>query len=189
MWTCVQYQTGVIYLKNLDWKGIAELVGLAAIVASLIFVGLQMRQDQEIAEAQAYIDASALLTDLNQYIEDNKEVWIKGLDGAELSLEDKLTFEVLCRTIYLRQIAQWERARRLDAGNPDFYAQSFAYDIHVYPGLRRFFDGVIEGLEERRSAFGRARGDDTFTFAVAASLAELDRNPPPPPRIKTYYVN
>jgi hypothetical protein len=148
-----------------------------------------MRQYQEIAEAQAYVDASALLIELNQYIENNKEVWIKGLDGAELSLADELTFQVLCRTIYFRQIASWERAKRLDAGNPDFFAQSYAYDIHVYPGLRRFFDEVIESLEEQRSAFGRTRSDDTFTSAVEAFVAELDRNPPPPSRIKSYYVN
>ena len=179
----------MISLKKVDWKGTAELVGLAAIVVSLIFVGLQMRQDQEIAEAQAYNDASAVLIELNQFIHNNKEVWIKGLDGAELSLADELTFHVLCRTIYLKQIASWERAKRLDAGNPDFFAQSYAYDIHIYPGLRRFFDQVIESLEERRRPFGRTRGDDTFTSAVEAFLAELDRNPPPPPRIKSYYVN
>ncbi len=176
-------------MKSPSWKDLIEIVGITAIVASLIFVGLQMRQDQEIAEAQAYIDASAVLTDLNQYIENNKEVWIKGLDGAELSLADKLTFHVLCRTIYLRKIAQWERARRLDAGNPDFFAQSYAYDIHIYSGLRRFFDEVIESLEERRRPFGRTRRDDTFTSAVEASLAELDRNPPPPPKTKSYLVN
>ena len=179
----------MISLNKVDWKGTAELVGLAAIVASLIFIGLQMKQDREIAEAQAYADASAVLTELNQFIENNKEVWIKGLDGAELSLEDNLTFRALCRANYLRKIAHWERAKRLDAGNPDFYAQSYAYDIHVYPGMRRFFDQVIESLEERRRPFGRTRGDDTFTSAVEASLAELDRNPPPPPRIKSYYVN
>ncbi len=179
----------MISLKKVDWKGTAELVGLAAIVVSLIFVGLQMRQDQEIAEAQAYIDASAVVTELNQHIENNKEVWIKGLDGAELSLADELTFHILCRNVFLRKIAHWERARRLDAGNPDFIAQSFAYDIHVYPGLRRYFDEFIESFEERRSAFGRTRGDDTFTSAVEASLAELDRNPPPPPRIESYHVN
>jgi hypothetical protein len=173
----------------MDWKGTAELVGLAAIVASLIFVGLQMRQDQEIAEAQAYADASAVLTELNQFIENNKEVWIKGLDGAELSLEDNFTFRALCRANYLRKIAHWERAKRLDAGNPDLIAQSFAYDIYVYPGLRRYFDEVIESFEEQRSAFGRTRSDDSFLSAVEASLAELDRNPPPPPKTKSYLVN
>ena len=176
-------------MKSPNWKDLIEIVGITAIVASLIFVGLQMRQDQQIAVAQAYIDASAVVTDLNQYLEINKEVWIKGLDGAELSLVDELTFYALCRTIFLRKIAHWERAKSLDASNPDFIAQRYAYDIHVYPGLRRFFEGVIESFDERRSAFGVTRSDDTFTSAVEASLAELDRNPPPPPRIKSYYVN
>ena len=41
-------------MKNIAWKDAAELVGIAAIVASLIFVGLQMRQSQEIAIADQY---------------------------------------------------------------------------------------------------------------------------------------
>ncbi len=179
----------MISLNKVDWKGTAELIGLAAIVASLIFVGLQMRQDQGIAQAQALVDASAVVTDLNQFIENNKEVWINGLDGAELSLEDNFTFRALCRANYLRKIAHWERAKRLDIGNPVFIAQSFAYEIHVYPGLRRYFDEVIESFEEQRSAFGHTRSDDTFNSAVEASLAELDRNPPPPPKTKSYLVN
>lgn len=176
-------------LKKVDWKGTAELIGLAAIVASLIFVGLQMRQDQEIAETQAYIDAAAVVTELNQFIENNKEVWIKGLDGGELSTEDELTFHVLNRAIYLRKISHWERARRLDTGNPDFIAQSYAFDINVYPGLRRFFEEVTVGLEESRRPFGHTRRGDTFTSAVEESLAELDRDPPPAPTVRTYYIN
>lgn len=173
----------------MDWKGTAELIGIAAIVASLIFVGLQMRQDQEIAQAQAFVDAAAVITDLNQYLENNKEVWIKGLDGAELSSEDRFTFHALCRAVFLRKISHWERAKRLGAGNPDIIAQNFAYDVRIYPGLRQCFDDVTEYFEERRRPFGHSRIDETFTSAVEAALAELDRNPPPPPRIKSYYVN
>jgi len=36
-------------LKTTNWKDIAELIGIAAIVASLVFVGMQMKQSQEIA--------------------------------------------------------------------------------------------------------------------------------------------
>jgi hypothetical protein len=36
------------------WKERAELVGLGAIIASLIFVGLQLKQSQEIALANQY---------------------------------------------------------------------------------------------------------------------------------------
>ena len=41
-------------MKNYDWKSIAELVGIVAIVASLVFVGLQLKQSQEIAIADQY---------------------------------------------------------------------------------------------------------------------------------------
>ena len=37
-----------------NWKDIAELFGIGAIVASLIFVGLQMQQSQEIAVGAQY---------------------------------------------------------------------------------------------------------------------------------------
>ena len=41
-------------MKISDWKDTAELIGIAAIVASLIFVGLQMKQSQDIAIADQY---------------------------------------------------------------------------------------------------------------------------------------
>jgi hypothetical protein len=41
-------------LRNENWKDIAELIGIAAIVASLIFVGLQMKQSHDIALADQY---------------------------------------------------------------------------------------------------------------------------------------
>ena len=40
-------------MKSPDWKSTAELIGIAAIVASLIFVGLQLKQSQDIALSQA----------------------------------------------------------------------------------------------------------------------------------------
>ena len=45
-------------MKHYDWKSIAELVGIAAIVASLVFVGLQLKQSQEIAIADQYQNRS-----------------------------------------------------------------------------------------------------------------------------------
>jgi len=44
-----------------NWQGLAELIGIAAIVASLIFIGLELRQSHRIAIAsqyQARIDAN-----------------------------------------------------------------------------------------------------------------------------------
>ena len=41
-------------MRSTYWKDIAELFGIAAIVGSLIFVGLQLKQTQEISRSAAY---------------------------------------------------------------------------------------------------------------------------------------
>lgn len=51
-------------MKSPHWKDVAELVGIAAIVASLIFVGLQMKQSQEIAIAAQYHERAALAAEM-----------------------------------------------------------------------------------------------------------------------------
>ena len=38
-------------MRQFSWKAVGEFVGIGAIVASLIFVGIEMRQQQEIAAA------------------------------------------------------------------------------------------------------------------------------------------
>jgi len=60
---------------------------------SLAFVGIQLQQDQKIAGAQAYIDAASQITELNQLISENKDIWVRGLDDEELSKEDEVEFQ------------------------------------------------------------------------------------------------
>lgn len=47
-------------MNSTSLKEFAEIVGIAAIVASLIFVGLQMKQSQEIAIATQYQERTAI---------------------------------------------------------------------------------------------------------------------------------
>jgi len=51
-------------MKSISSKDIAEFVGISAIVASLIFVGLQLRQSHEIALSEAWQQRSAMVTDV-----------------------------------------------------------------------------------------------------------------------------
>jgi hypothetical protein len=50
-------------MKNSDWKDIAELIGIVAIVASLVFVGLQLKQSQDIAIAGQYAERASESTE------------------------------------------------------------------------------------------------------------------------------
>jgi len=76
----------------MNWKDIVEVVGISAIVASLIFVGLQMKQSQEIALSQAFqlrsdtsIEVLLSTTDNPAYISGTR----KGRAGEPLSEDEK----------------------------------------------------------------------------------------------------
>ena len=47
-------------MTRVGWKDIAELIGIGAIVASLVFVGMEMRQSQKIAIAAQYHERASL---------------------------------------------------------------------------------------------------------------------------------
>jgi hypothetical protein len=51
-------------MKFKEWNEIAELVGIAAIVVSLVFVGYELRQSTAIARSDAYSNFSTQFFDL-----------------------------------------------------------------------------------------------------------------------------
>jgi hypothetical protein len=52
-------------MKDTNWKDIAELIGIVAIVASLVFVGMQMQQDRVHARAELGADSFSNLASLS----------------------------------------------------------------------------------------------------------------------------
>ena len=51
-------------MKFKEWNEIAELVGITAIVVSLVFVGYELRQSTAIARSDAYSNFSTQFFDL-----------------------------------------------------------------------------------------------------------------------------
>ena len=74
------------------WKEMFEVVGMLAIVASLIFVGLQVRQDKEIARSQLFTDGIVLLDGLHQSF---MEPEIASVYAKMINSPDDLSFEEL----------------------------------------------------------------------------------------------
>ena len=140
-------------MNNTDWKSTAELIGIAAVVASLLFVGLQLRQDQDIAEAQIFAQSNQLTIDLSSLVNEHRGIWLRGINGEELSAEDEVVFENLFAAVLFNYGGLWQRANRLDTRSPESAAKQMAYHIFAHPGLRRMWEerGLFEA--ERDSAF------------------------------------
>jgi len=75
------------------WRDLFEVIGLSAVVASLIFVGIQLRQDQTIARSELGSGSFAYMAMLNQTITDREfaEIYEKMLDRPQdLSVAEML---------------------------------------------------------------------------------------------------
>ena len=84
-----------------DWM---QVIGIFALVASLVFVGLQMRQDQEIAKATLYQMRSDSSRELGMAILENPElrdaIIRSQTAGADsISPNDRLIMVVNCQTV------------------------------------------------------------------------------------------
>jgi len=171
-----------------NWKDTADLIGMAAIVASLIFVGLQLHQDRELATAQWYMEGSTSYIEMSQLITDNESVWIKGLNGEELPLEDRAKFDQIARSWHLRKLNVYYASQWTDFNDQEQWGRSTAYDLYKHPGLRRWFTKFRADFAPRRSERGRQTIHTNFSDLVEIKLAEFDAESPPIPDDKTYML-
>ena len=127
-------------MKSNDWKGTAELVGIAAIVASLVFVGLQMRQTQSIAMSDGNLANASNKIERNIAILENSDVWVRGNAGQKLDENDSVVFKYLVQTSLDTTFFEIVRLRRL---GEDEIADSLVADFSVFlfenPGARKIW--------------------------------------------------
>ena len=128
-------------MKSRDWKDIAELIGIAAIVASLIFVGLQMKQAQDIANNERRMLRVSNMIELNNAINENIDIWIKGNSGGQLDEDEAVVYKNLM--INMNDFYFFSARAARDLGN--YYgmhatAAEFALLLHRNPGARQIWN-------------------------------------------------
>jgi hypothetical protein len=165
----------------MEWKGYAELVGIAAIVASLVFVGLQMQQTEDIARYERYSDAMdpvAIATMLSE----NRDVWLRGCAGEELSEQEWLTFVQLVDVINIRRNARWEINRLIDAESqsaPQVATFRHALDLYSNPGMLKAWQARVAVREQTGYYMDDVQLDSqNFTREVQKALERVKRDPP-----------
>jgi hypothetical protein len=162
-------------------KDAIEAVGFVLLIASLIFVGLQIRQDHRIARAQNAADFDDTMIEYARVINANREVWIKGLEGAELSLVDQVTFEVVAFAVWQKFSGIHSRNDLLGGRGRDKVARQLASELYIFPGLRQYFLARCEHHE----SMGFLR---SFCRDVKEQLGKLDDGTLPPPKGKLYVL-
>jgi hypothetical protein len=164
-----------------NWKQTAELVGIAAIVASLIFVGFQLRQEQNIAIAQTIQGFAETNANLRIGGLEFAEILAKGNRGAELTDGEWI---VLREYIQVREgtAALQIAAIRYLGGEFDTLALRFAVHLHLNPAAREAWvrnrtdiESLVDPLrtdEDREDSY--RGGSGAFRKSVQEYLDQLD---------------
>lgn len=152
-----------------DWL---QIVGMFGIIASLIFVGVQVRQTQAIGEGESAIQFFEASIAGRQLFIDNIDVWIKGCAGEKMSVAEEAQFAHMYRAYGQGSYFAWMSARHnILELNPDDVVYAFAASMHRYQGLARIRLSWADWAEEGMN-FSLESGRE-FADAVNERVAEL----------------
>ena len=172
-------------MGRISWKNFLEGIGVLALVASLLFVGFQLRQDRDLAAAQVIVDFDAVRSELLAAISDNRDVWLRGLKGEELTPTDEIAFQAVAVALYRQYLGVYERLQLLGYGTPETVTQQYAIYVYQYPSLRRIFIQEVQLNDARNLYFNRVHNPG-FREKVMEHLGEFDIVPPELPE-RTFF--
>ena len=164
--------------KSFHWKDFAELVGITAIVASLIFVGLQMRQAQDIAISDGNLANAANKIETNNLIAANPDVWFKGASGEELGESEAVVFRSMVQNVYDVAFFEFLRMRRLGQVEIAAYVvANFSAFLFENPGARQLWSEDVRNNTKLRSLLLPDQSTfSDFDDEVRTDLAVLDKS-------------
>jgi len=158
-------------MENKNWKDVAELVGILAIIASLVFVGMQMQQDRVHARAELGADSFSNLASMSLELTSDEfaATFAKAIEQpGDLTNAEKLqingyleafTYLVL-RVCYLKERAVFveceiivrDYAARFFGNH---YAQSWwkLQDPGELAFMPSWVDAAITGIDPERNAW------------------------------------
>lgn len=160
-----------------SWKVYAEVVGITAIVASLIFVGLQMRQDRVIAVATAQASFLETFVQINSEINEHAAIWDSGLVGGELSGADEVIFRNLAANVRRYSVIQSLEFRSLGLIG-DFPIVQLADLVRRNPGLAREVAEESERVDHAFTVASTGLPAGSLQLRIEAAIERLDRIDP-----------
>jgi hypothetical protein len=154
-----------------DW---IQAIGIFAVVASLIFVGIQMRQSQEIAIAETFLSIMSSEMEIYNATIEHAELWEKANNGEDLTGAETLIFESLVASIDRRADRSRSQLNRL---GHIFAARAQTADLASFlyqnPAARRVWVSQWKTRTAHRTATDSYV--QRFPQQVNAHLEMLDR--------------
>ncbi len=160
-----------------SWLPIAELLGIVAVVASLIFVGLEIKQSREIARSDWTGVLSQEQIAYDSLLMAQPEVWRKGCLGDELSPSERNIFIRQFSSFYYVAFARWLRGNiGINGADPGWVSKEYAKNLHRYPGLGKTWAVWKHSMISEQ--FRTTEGLTGFPSAIDSWLPVLEKEEP-----------
>jgi len=128
-------------MKYEEWLPVAELLGMIAVVASLVFVGLEIQQSREIARSEWTGVLSQEQIALDSLLSSQADIWRKGCVGENLTPSENIVFVRQFSAFYHVAFARWIRGNiGINGADPGWVSKEYAKNIHRYAGLGEMWD-------------------------------------------------
>ena len=172
--------TVAVTMKNTNWKDVAELLGIAAIVASLVFVVLELRQSQRIASSETYVSLYSSRIEVANSISEHVDVWMKGTTGDDLTQRESAIFAILVNQLAESGIQTYYQVNEIEGEEAAaISAREFAIFLYHNPGARKVWASREEYLISNHGLLNeRGPSFSNWNETVQLYLSELDRIKP-----------
>jgi len=167
--------------EAISFNGIANFLGVFGVIGSLVFVGLELRQDSDINQSQLLSSDQIIELEFERLVQENPIIWFKGLEGSELDEHEKIIFNSMAYTQFRVQ-ANFHRRRLLfeeDNNNQALFSKPYAFFIYQNSGLRNWFEGLIEKRSQVDFAFNDRNELRYYPLVISNLLSILDETKPP----------
>ena len=128
-------------VTSIDFGRVVEIVGIAGIIVSLIFLGYELKRSNDIAETEAVATIYSMTNEMGLAFAENPElsrVFRQALSDFEsLGPDDRWTFYVLLEYVINVHEAAWKYYDKgvINQEEADYYARSLCKLIGRHPSL------------------------------------------------------
>jgi len=167
-------------MKIGDMDNWVQGIGLLGVIGSLVFVGMQLKQSDDLAQVGLGESSITWGIELSALISDNADVWHRACMGEELSPPER----VIAGNIYWRyaqgNLNTWVGLETTSVGQHDssFLTNAFAANIHRYPGFREMAESWLDWATLGLSVDSPLGTE--FTEEIFARVSELQKLEPNP---------
>ncbi len=160
-----------------DWL---QVIGIAAVVASLIFVGMQIKQSDEIALAEVLESAAARAIEERALVAAHSDTWHKACLGEQLTAQERLIAANLYMNYLQNNFNSWVRLQQTGIGavGGQMFVDAYAANLHRYTGFKQMALSFAEWRELGARFHGElAKEYRTAVLRRVSELEELEPNP------------